>query len=243
MFLFYQKAVATNNPAIVQILLENGADINIKNKANKRPEDYVAEGDRSLRNILLGSVAITKIIKIPNEKHGIIIGKKGVTLKGIRSKSGTEIDIPKPEAQKDEITIKGREEDVKLAEELILNALERDSKRTGFEEDLPDGSISTALDVDPSNYKYIIGRKGATIQRITEETGAMIYVPSNSSPASQLSSNGPSKVIVRGTEEAVDKAIQRIFNAINRKGQEADGDQERERGGRNRGKGRSRGAQ
>ena len=58
------------------------------------------------------------MISVPSNKRGVIIGKKGATIKNFRKKSGAKIDFTK-----DQVEITGNPHSVDLAQKLIQNHL------------------------------------------------------------------------------------------------------------------------
>jgi len=195
------KAVLSHNVAIVNLLLQKGADGNIKNNAGKRAEFYTERTE--LQNTLKGDKLVTKNLTVPRDRHGQLIGRGGKTLNNIRAKSGAQITVPKPETNSDEISIKGRDDEVKEAENLIQEVLKkepvsnsRDNQRL-IPDVLPDGWAATELQVKKDNIRFIIGPKGKTIQYILDKTGVRVNVPRSDNPISD-------KVTVVGPVDAVD---------------------------------------
>jgi len=207
----HKAVLSQNGIAIVNLLLQKGSDPSIRNTAGKRPEFYTERID--IANILKGDKLITKQVAVPRDRHGQLIGKQGKTLNTIRKKSGAQITVPKAEAGLDEITIRGREEEIKEAESLIEEVLKKEPAGSGHKipDVLPDGWAATELQVKKDNIRYIIGQRGKTIQYILDKTGVRVNVPKSDNPASD-------KVTVVGPVDAVDEAVKIIFDVITRRG-------------------------
>jgi len=221
------KAVLSNSLPIITCLLDNGADANIKNLAGKRPEFY--SNNVSLITTLKGDSVVSKKLAVPRDRHGQLIGKGGKNLNTIRNASGAEITVPKPDEESDEVTLGGRADEIKEAERLIQEFLEKEplpnANRAGNRGPaaVPENWPSTKLDIHAENLRYIIGPKGATIKHIQKETGVKIYIPREEDEDEQVLVSGPDY-------DTLEEAVNMIFFAVRTRGSNGR-DRDNNRGG------------
>lgn len=103
-------------------------------------------------------------VECPMWIHRFIIGKKGTNIKLITQ------DLPRVHVEfTDKIKIEGPPEEVEEAK----RQLEATAK------DLASRLTSEELEVDPKYHKHIIGKQGARVIRIKQETGVVINIPVN----------------------------------------------------------------
>eukprot|EP01090_Pellita_catalonica_P022928 TRINITY_DN911_c0_g1_i2.p2 TRINITY_DN911_c0_g1~~TRINITY_DN911_c0_g1_i2.p2 ORF type:complete len:246 (+),score=60.00 TRINITY_DN911_c0_g1_i2:42-779(+) len=164
------KAAISGHLGVAKLLIENGADTELLNDAQKRAEDYA--NNKEIRMILKGDRLQTKEISVPKDKHGLIIGRGGSTLKRISRDTGVEINVPKQQNKKDTITLSGDEDEIAKAEAIIMKMLKREGlKSKPSLADIPEGWTASEIIIDPRKYGLIIGPKGRTIQNIIDKTG------------------------------------------------------------------------
>jgi predicted RNA-binding protein YlqC (UPF0109 family) len=94
--------------------------VNIKNNAGLYPDDLTQ--DNRLSEILWGKNAVEIKVAIPKENIGKVIGKGGSKLKELRAETKTIITIPQQDEKSNEVTIKGRPDNVDIAKKKILDA-------------------------------------------------------------------------------------------------------------------------
>ena len=131
-----------------------------------------------------------KSLVVDNSKVGLIIGKGGLTVKGIQERSGANIAIPsEPDATdplKRTLTVSGpTDESVREASMEIENMLRSHDLNAGFTgtDDLMWGP-PTPVAVPEGCVGLIIGKGGETIQRLQQGTGARIQIPNDTQPGS-----------------------------------------------------------
>eukprot|EP01111_Echinosteliopsis_oligospora_P009511 TRINITY_DN279_c2_g1_i5.p1 TRINITY_DN279_c2_g1~~TRINITY_DN279_c2_g1_i5.p1 ORF type:complete len:321 (-),score=99.17 TRINITY_DN279_c2_g1_i5:311-1273(-) len=219
-------SVSKGRLAIVKFLLENGADVNAKNEAGSTPLHKVIlakhdqlnilrvllsyDADTTVRNssgflpeqkLILGDDYVTDEIHILKSKHNRIIGKKGGTIEDIRAETGTQIVIPDAHDPSDAIALHGRRAGIDRAKVMIIEAT-REPKE--FEEDYNknDGKTSVKYPLAKEKHKIVIGKQGATINEIRNETGAEVIMPPQGSDDSQI--------VIRGDVDQIEAAIKLI---------------------------------
>ena len=130
-----------------------------------------------------------KTLVVDNSKIGLIIGKGGLTVKGIQERSGANVAIPS-EADTDNplkrtLTITGQtDEAVREASVEIENMLRNHDLSNGFDASDSLWGPPTPVPVPEGCVGLIIGKGGETIQRLQQGTGAKIQIPNESQPGS-----------------------------------------------------------
>eukprot|EP01113_Clastostelium_recurvatum_P017314 TRINITY_DN2027_c0_g1_i4.p1 TRINITY_DN2027_c0_g1~~TRINITY_DN2027_c0_g1_i4.p1 ORF type:complete len:388 (-),score=65.67 TRINITY_DN2027_c0_g1_i4:95-1258(-) len=214
---------------ILRLMLKKGADRTIKNKAGFLPEQMASRP--LILDILQEKEQIEEKIKIPKDRHGRVIGKKGAMMAEIRAASGCQITVPDSNDQSLEITIKGRPDGVEIAKQRILAAtadFKPDSKV-----DETKAFTSVKLPVPKDKHKLVIGKAGRTISEIREETGVDIIVPKQDDPEGTI--------LLKGEADQIDQAIKQIMKIVMSPGPSSRGGRGGGRGGRGGRGGSSRG--
>ena len=130
-----------------------------------------------------------KTLVVDNSKIGLIIGKGGLTVKGIQERSGANVAIPS-EADTDNplkrtLTITGQtDEAVREASVEIENMLRNHDLSNGFDASDSLWGPPTPVPVPEGCVGLIIGKGGETIQRLQQGTGAKIQIPNDPQPGS-----------------------------------------------------------
>lgn len=176
---------------------------------------------------MAGSDFVEDFIDVPRSKHGRIIGKGGIKMKQVQSESGAHVTIPKQTLNSDRITLKGRREAVDKAKQLILDLVRGEGREGDGDE-----SMSTKLYVPKDKHRLIIGRGGATVNEIREESNVDIIIP----PANSRDED----IIIKGDNpDNIEKAIRAIQEITGRAGPIGGGAGRRGSGGNFVGGGRS----
>lgn len=82
---------------------------------------------------------------------------------------GVSIKFPTPESKSDKVTIRGPKEDVERAKQQLLE-LSNEKQLSSF---------TAEVQANPKYHRFLIGKKGASIKKIRDSTGARIIFPSN----------------------------------------------------------------
>ncbi|BES96901.1 Hypothetical protein domain [Nesidiocoris tenuis] len=131
-------------------------------------------------------------VDAPSWIHKYIIGRKGANIKQITQ------DLSKVHVQftdkEDKITIEGLPEEVEQAK-MKLNELVAS---------MVDKLTFATLHVDPKYYKHIIGRNGANVNRLKEQTGVVI----------NITDADPNIIRIEGDKEGVTAAKQELEDMI-----------------------------
>lgn len=174
-------------------------------------------------------------VSVPNDKVGVIIGKQGMTIRGIQERSRAQIQIPST-ADEDNPNVRtlciggDTKEAVDAAQMEITMALQQQAMASqmigsgmgmgggqgmgqngGGGQYAPQGQASAAaalyLSVPDDKVGVIIGKGGATIKEIQNRTRVKINIPQTADPLS----NPPTRTCsIMGTPEAQNAARNEI---------------------------------
>jgi transcription antitermination factor NusA-like protein len=140
-------------------------------------------------------------VSIPAKLHQAVIGPKGQLVHSISTECGNVlIRFPSgkaAEGDKDKVTIRGPKGDVEKAKKQLMELANEQALH----------NRSTEVRAKPEFHRFIIGRQGANIQKIREETGARIVFPGEKDEDKSL-------VTVIGSQEAITKAKTRLEKII-----------------------------
>lgn len=144
------------------------------------------------------SESMTLKMWMSNMHVGTVIGKGGVNIKGIREQSECKVSIAEmaPGSTERLVSITGGAMAISRATELMLDVLEAAPGKDGAEP-VPSADQTHALKIVLSNNQVggVIGKAGATIKQMREESGATIKVESAATVQSErLAQIGGAKV-------------------------------------------------
>jgi len=134
---------------------------------NKRPlEDDGMTEDGSNKRTRTGNETVEVDILVPSTNMGKVIGKGGETIKNIRAETGASINTSKFVQNLGERTSKvtGSAAQVLAAIKMIIDTIGNE---------LP----SITFLAEHRNLGALIGKQGANIKKLREETGAKIFIP------------------------------------------------------------------
>jgi len=125
-----------------------------------------------------------KTIFVPRKSIGMIIGKRGETIRDLQYRSGASIRVvPDSEVSDNSverpIILSGSLESVELAHNLINDIVNEGIERVGgdISETLyPSASISLRIQIPNDKVGWIIGKGGSTIRELQQRSGARIQV-------------------------------------------------------------------
>lgn len=137
------------------------------------------------------SVVIVEV-QAPAWLHRFIIGRKGATVQKITA------DLPKVHIEftdgQDKIVIEGPPEEVEQAQKALEDITADLLSRMDYAE----------LTVDPKYHRHIIGRAGANVTRIKNETGVSIRIPSDTDTSHVIRIEGSPEGVAEAKKELVD---------------------------------------
>lgn len=113
----------------------------------------------------------------PNWLHRFIIGRQGQNIKTITKDLDNKVHI---EFSEDKIIIDGPPKEVQAAENLLETSLKKLKSTMSF----------TDIQVDQKWHRHIIGKAGANITKIKNETGTSINIPSDNEKSNTIRIEG-----------------------------------------------------
>ncbi len=159
-----------------------------------------------------------RIVPVPNDCVGLIIGKNGETIRRLNRESGCKVQIaikPIPNTEVRNVFIEGPPEKYEIAKKLIeeivseqislkeknpffqlnlINSLNTNSGDTSVGQVNPFPGPHTPLRIPNKMVGLIIGRNGETVKNIHEKTRCYIFIPKESRPGEdfrELQLSGP----------------------------------------------------
>ncbi|XP_075165976.1 satellite-binding protein 1 Dp1 [Haematobia irritans] len=204
---YYNSIIGTGGKLISSIMEEcGGVAIKFPTSESKTdkviirgPKDDVLKAKSQLLELANERqlASFTAEVRAKQQHHKFLIGKNGASIRKIRDATGARIIFPgNDDADKEVITIIGKEENVKQAKEQ-LEAIIKDIDL------ITDGEIA----VDPKYHKYFVAKRGEILNRIQEECGGVMI----SFPRPGVDSD---KVTLKGSKECIEAAKQRITEIV-----------------------------
>ncbi|XP_068630109.1 vigilin isoform X1 [Battus philenor] len=199
------------------IIGKGGANLRKIRDETQTVIDLPAEGDDSDVITVRGKrdnveEAVRKIQQIHNEKANIVvdevtiapkyynslIGAGGKLIHSIMEEcGGVLIKFPAADSDSDKVVIKGPIEDVEKAkQQLLAHASERELT-----------SHTATVRAKPEHHKFLIGKNGANIKKIREQTGARIVFPTEKDEDKEA-------IFIIGREEKVESARKQLEAAV-----------------------------
>ena len=142
-----------------------------------------------------------RILPVPDDCVGLIIGKNGDTIRRLNRDSGCKIQIaiePVPNSTTRNVFIEGPPEKYEIAKRLIEDiiseqiAMKQSCSHLGETNSFP--GPHTPLKIPNKMVGLIIGRNGETVKTIHQLTGCLIFIPKESRPGDdfrELQLSGP----------------------------------------------------
>ncbi|XP_037944630.1 vigilin-like [Teleopsis dalmanni] len=126
------------------------------------------------KQALINLVPITEEISVPYDLHRTIIGPKGVNVRQFMSKHDVHIELPPSETKSDVIKVTGTPAHVADAKDALQQMIEE------YEADRADRELRSfvlEIDVDQMYHSKLIGRRGATINKLRADHDVNISLP------------------------------------------------------------------
>ncbi|KAG2150530.1 hypothetical protein DEU56DRAFT_33581 [Suillus clintonianus] len=187
-----------------------------KVKITGRKENVEEAKKRILSQVERLADETSEVLKIPNQYHAQLIGQSGKYAIRLEENYGVKITFPRSSGENgegktreqlkpDEVLIKGGKRGVASAKSELLEALE-------FEKE--NNKVLT-FDVPSRSVSRILGKGGASIHEIKDDTGAQIDVDKTGDGSSSVT-----QITVRGTKEAINAAKSAILAIADQVGEE-----------------------
>lgn len=180
------------------------------------PTEINPESIAALESQADGSGMIHKLVRVPDNKVGLIIGKGGATFRQFSEESGAKINIPKaadPGKDYREITVSGTAEEVLRCEAMILGKVNFRRETPGHDQSGPTSGggemVTFKLMCPDDKVGILIGKQGSTIRQLHEESGAKIHIPKECNPGEQFR-----EITITGSRESVDRAQAMIHQRL-----------------------------
>jgi len=136
-------------------------------------------------------------ILIPSKFHISIIGQGGRLVRSISDEcGGVQIRFP-TNKKSDKVSIRGPKEEVMKAKKILVE-LSNEKQLASF---------TAEVKCKLQHHKFLIGKNGASIRKMNEETGARIMFPGDRDEDKET-------ITIMGKKEEVEKAKQRLEAAI-----------------------------
>ncbi|CAK1581897.1 unnamed protein product [Parnassius mnemosyne] len=174
-----------------------GDDSDVITVRGKR--DNVEEAVRRIQQIHNEKANIvTEEVTIPPKYYNSLIGAGGKLIHSIMEEcGGVLIKFPPADSDSDKVVIKGPIEDVEKAkQQLLAHASERELT-----------SHTATVRAKPEHHKFLIGKNGANIKKIREQTGARIVFPTEKDEDKEA-------IFIIGREEQVEAARKQLETAV-----------------------------
>jgi len=144
----------------------------------------------------------SKDIIIEQKYHSSLIGKNGKNMNEIRAKfNDIQINIPSVEEKSDIITIRGSKEDVEKCYK-YMQQLVKDMQESNYQEE---------MQIVKEFHRIIIGKQGAFIKKIRDDTHTRIEVPSESSDSSSITIIGK-RENVQKARKLIEEKVKELIN-------------------------------
>jgi transcription antitermination factor NusA-like protein len=131
-------------------------------------------------------------VDTPAWLHRFIIGRKGATIQKIMD------DLPRVHIEfvegKDKISVEGPPEEVNQAQQVLSDMTKELLSRMAFAE----------IEVDQKYHRHIIGKSGANVNRLKEETGVSIKIPGDDQQSNVIRIEGSPEGVARAKLELLD---------------------------------------
>ncbi|XP_071446747.1 vigilin [Hetaerina americana] len=197
---FYKHIIGKSGANVNRMKEETGVTINI---GEKNGNNYIRiEGDKN--GVAKAKKELEDMVhKLENEKekdliidqryYRSIIGAKGEKIKEVREKfNQVQIMFPSLGDKRDVVTIRGPREDVDKCSQHLMK-LVKELSENSYTQDVP---------IYKQFHKFIIGKRGANIQKIRDETHTKIELPAEGVENDVIT--------ITGKKENVDEARKRI---------------------------------
>ncbi|KYM96071.1 PREDICTED: vigilin [Cyphomyrmex costatus] len=162
--IYHPFIYGAHNENLNAMMAETGARINIPPASVQQDEITIAgekEGVLAAKQKIdsiykdMAKRCTTVSVEVPKSQHKYVIGPRGTTIAEILQTTGVSVEMPAPDSATGTITLRGPQE--KLGQALNKVYEKANSVRTAV------------VEAPVWIHKYIIGRKGVNIKKITQE--------------------------------------------------------------------------
>ncbi|ESN97039.1 hypothetical protein HELRODRAFT_114382 [Helobdella robusta] len=201
--------------------LSNGEDHNGKSSnpiiVSGKPENCEAA-----KLAMLDLIPVTEEMEIPHEFHGQIIGQKGAFIRQIQDEFNVNLVVPPQADRKDCIKIVGPKKSLEGVKEELRKKVELLEKER-LDRELK--SFKLEVNVPHKYHTTLIGRRGATINKLRDQFNVNIKFPEKSSPEKSPDNNSMEDgvsdevdlsniIVIQGYEKNVNDARDAILEKV-----------------------------
>ena len=196
----HRYVIGPKGSGIQDILRATGVSVEVPSSDSDN-ETIILRGDGDkLGNALTmvyekANSCITAELHAPKWLHRFIIGRKGENIKKITQDLDNKIHIEFVE-DKDKIFIEGPPNEVNAAENLLELSLNELKNTMSFAD----------IQVDQKWHRHIIGKNGANITKIKNETGTSINIPLDTKKSNIIHIEGSPQGVAAAKEEILEMA-------------------------------------
>jgi polyribonucleotide nucleotidyltransferase len=156
------------------------------------------------KEALLALVPVNVEVDVPNDYHRYIIGQRGREVRALMDEFEVQITIPSLDDHLDFITVTGPPSRVEAAKKAIEQKVQQlDAEK----QDRDLRSYKEVMEVDSQYHPRIIGKKGATIDKIRKEHDVQIQFPDREGPT-------PNAIEITGYEHQAKAARDAIMKIV-----------------------------
>ncbi|CRK92791.1 CLUMA_CG006242, isoform A [Clunio marinus] len=146
---------------------------------------------------------VTEEIQIPPKYYNSLIGVGGKLISSIMEEcGGVSIKFPTAESKSDKVTIRGPKDDVERAKQQLLE-LSNEKQLSSF---------TAEVRANPKHHRFLIGKKGVSIKKIRDSTGARIIFPTSEDKDKEVITIIGKKEIVETAKAQLEAIIREVNN-------------------------------
>ncbi|XP_022819366.1 vigilin [Spodoptera litura] len=204
---FFKHIIGKNGTNINRLKDETGVVINIiENEGNniiriEGSHQGVADAERELREMVMKlENERTKEVYVDHRYIKSLIGVRGEKIKELREKfERVLISLPDQGQKRSPIKLRGPQEDIEKCEKYLHKVIK----------EIAESSYVQEVPIFKQFHKFIIGKGGANLRKIRDETQTVIDLPAEGDDSDVIT--------VRGKRENVEEAVKRIQQIHNEK--------------------------
>jgi predicted RNA-binding protein YlqC (UPF0109 family) len=155
-----------------------------------------------------GTTAVVETLEVPDRKVGYIIGASGSRIRSIKEQTKASVHIEPPVVEGvRKVTVWGSSHAVAAAVALIHEYL---TVASSEDQKYYSSGVTISVEIDPGQVGRVIGRGGEHIRDLQVRSGAHVHIEREDAAGYEPPPNGQRRVLITGTPEAKDAALQMI---------------------------------
>jgi predicted PilT family ATPase len=151
------------------------------------------------------------VVLVPSAMIPIIIGKKGAGVRSIEEKSGTVLSVPRSQMSGAEQILlikkgdtKRRAHALRLIHDTLVDVQEETMRANGSTHGYEGAKVLVASDRVP----LLVGKRGATIKEIEQESGARLAIPARSHSGPEVDGIEQTCVTLTGASSSIQRGAE-----------------------------------